>query len=202
MIEFKLFLYIIIIFSAIFHEYFHGWAANYLGDSTAKYAGRLTLNPLKHMETMGTVVIPLLLLFFLGGFIGWAKPVPYNPYNLRDQKWGSTKVAFAGPAANFLIALLFAVIIRFSPFGNALHVAISWIIYINIYLALFNLIPVPPLDGSKLIMDLFPKSYQQFSKLSFIGIFLALAIAVTILPPIAQFIYRGFVGISFIPYIF
>ncbi len=202
MLEFKLFLYIIIIFSAIFHEFFHGWMANYLGDPTAKYAGRLTLNPLKHMELMGTVIIPLFLLFFSGGFIGWAKPVPYNPYNLRDQKFGSTKVAFAGPGANFLIALLFALIIRFVPISGPLYIAISWIVYINIFLALFNLIPIPPFDGSKLIMDIFPGKYQQFLKLSFVGIFLALAVAVLILPPIARLIYQLFVGGKFVPYVF
>lgn len=202
MLEFKLFLYIIIILSAIFHEFFHGWMAYILGNPTAKYAGRLTLNPLKHMELMGTVIIPLFLLFFSGGFIGWAKPVPYNPYNLRDQKFGSTKVAFAGPGANFLIAILFALILRFFQIGGPFYIAVSWIVYINIFLALFNLIPIPPLDGSKLIMDLFPEKYQQFLKLSFIGIFLALAVAISILPPIARLIYQFFVGASFVPYAF
>ena len=200
--EFKLFLYIIIIFSAVFHEFFHAWMANALGDPTAKHAGRLTLNPIKHMDLMGTVIIPLFLLFFVGGFIGWAKPVPYNPHNLRDQKWGLTKVAFAGPGANFLIALIFALILRFVPIVGGFYIAISWIIYINIFLGLFNLIPIPPLDGSKLIMDLFPKRSQQFLQTGFIGIFLALFIAIMILSPIAQFIYRIFTGAQFIPYVF
>ncbi len=202
MVEFKIFLYIIIIFSAIFHEFFHAWMANVLGDPTAKYAGRLTLNPLKHIDPMGTVIIPLFLLFFVGGFIGWAKPVPYNPHNLRDQKWGSTKIALAGPGANFLLVLIFALIFRLVPIGGSFYIAISWIIYINVFLALFNLIPIPPLDGSKLIMDLFPKQSQKFSQMGFMGIFLALFIAILILPPIAQFIYKIFVGTTFIPYIF
>lgn len=202
MIEFKIFLYIIIIFSAIFHEFFHAWMANALGDPTAKHAGRLTLNPLKHMDMMGTVIIPLFLLFFVGGFIGWAKPVPYNPRNLRDQKWGSTKVAFAGPGANFLLALIFAFTFRFLPIGEAFHVAISWIIYINIFLGLFNLIPIPPLDGSKLIMDLLPQQSRQFMRMGFMGIFLALIVAIMILPPIAQFVYKIFAGASFVPYVF
>lgn len=202
MLEFKLFLYIIIIFSAIFHEFFHAWMAYQLGDPTAKYAGRLTLNPLKHMDMMGTVIIPLFLLFFAGGFIGWAKPVPYNPYNLRDQKWGSTKVAFAGPGSNFLIALIFALIFRFLPISGAFYIAVSWIIYINIFLALFNLMPIPPLDGSKLIMDLFPQRSRQFLQMGFIGIFLALFVAILILQPIAQFIYKIFVGATFVPYVF
>jgi Zn-dependent protease len=202
MVEFKLFLYIIIIFSAVFHEFFHAWMANVLGDPTAKHAGRLTLNPLKHIDLMGTVIIPLFLLFFVGGFIGWAKPVPYNPHNLRDQKWGSTKVAFAGPGANFLLALIFALIFRFLPIGEAFHVAISWIIYINIFLGLFNLIPIPPLDGSKLIMDLFPQQSRQFMRMGFMGIFLALFVAIMILPPIAQFVYRILAGAPFVPYVF
>lgn len=202
MLEFKLFLYIIIICSAVFHEFFHGWTAYQLGDPTAKYAGRLTLNPLKHIDPMGTVIIPLFLLLFAGAFIGWAKPVPYNPYNLKDQKWGSTKVAFAGPGANFLIALIFSVLFRFLPITESFFIAISWIIYINIFLGLFNLIPIPPLDGSKLLMDLFPKYSQRFLQMSFIGIFLALFVAIMILPPIAQFIYKIFAGATFVPYIF
>ena len=202
MTEFKIFLYIIIIFSAIFHEFFHAWMAYILGDPTAKYAGRLTLNPLKHIDPIGTVIIPLFLLFFAGAFIGWAKPVPYNPRNFRDQKWGSTKVALVGPGANFLIALVFACLIRFVPIAASFYIAISWIIYINIFLALFNLIPIPPLDGSKLLMDLFPKQARQFLQMSFVGIFLALFIAILILPPIAQFIYKIFAGTGFTPYIF
>ncbi len=200
--EFRLFLYIIIIFSAIFHEFFHAWMANILGDPTAKHAGRLTLNPIKHIDPMGTVIIPLFLLFFSGVFIGWAKPVPYNPHNLKDQKWGSTKIAFAGPGANFLIALIFALILRLAPIAGEFYVALSWIVYINIFLACFNLIPIPPLDGSKLIMDLFPQRAQQFLQIGFLGIFLALFIAIMILPPIAQFIYQIFVGAPFLPYIF
>ena len=93
----KLFLYIVIVFSATFHEYAHGFIAYKLGDSTAKDAGRLTLNPFAHIDLMGTVIIPLFLLFYGGVFLGWAKPVPYNPYNLKDQKYGSLKVGIAGP---------------------------------------------------------------------------------------------------------
>ena len=202
MIEFKLFLYIIIIFSAVIHEFSHGWMANFLGDPTAKYAGRLTLNPMKHIDPMGTVFIPLFLLFFTGIFIGWAKPVPYNPYNLSDKKFGSTKVAFAGPASNFLIAFIFAVLLRLLPGVGELSIAISWIIYINIFLGLFNLIPIPPLDGSKLLMDLFPRRFEQLSRLSFMGVFLAIFIAMMILPPIAHFVYKFMVGVVPSLYVF
>jgi len=200
--EFRLFLYIIIILSAVFHEFFHGWMANYLGDPTAKEAGRLSLNPLRHIDLMGTVIIPLFLMFTTGSFIGWAKPVPYNPYNLRDKKWGSTKVAFAGPGANFLLAVIFALCLRFLSPYDLFFVPLSWIVYINITLALFNLIPIPPLDGSKLIMDLFPNRFQKFYQIALFGPFLAILIAVIILPPIAKIIYFIFTGEAFIPYVF
>jgi Zn-dependent protease len=197
-LEFKLFLYVIVVFSAVFHEYCHGWMANFLGDPTAKYAGRLTLNPLRHLDPMGTVIIPLFLLFFLGGFIGWAKPVPYNPNNLRDQKYGSAKVGGAGPGANFLIALIFGLFLRFSPPAGFLYLAFAWIVYINIFLGLFNLIPIPPLDGSKLLMDIFPQSrILQVLEQSFIGIFLAIALAIMFLPYLSSFLYYFITGSVF-----
>jgi Zn-dependent protease len=198
-LEFKIFLYFIIVFSAVFHEYFHGWMANYLGDPTAKHAGRLTLNPLKHLDPVGTVFLPLFLLFFWGGFIGWAKPVPYNPYNLRDPKYGSAKVGIAGPLANFLIALLFGIMIRFLALEGFLSIAFSLIVYINIFLGLFNLIPIPPLDGSKILMDFFPRSrILQVLESSFIGIFLAIVIAINFLPRLAGFIYTLIAGGPFL----
>lgn len=179
---FGLFLYCVVIISAVFHEFMHGWTADYLGDPTAKNLGRLTLNPLKHLDMVGTVILPLFLIITTGGFIGWAKPVPYNPHNLRDQKFGSTRVAFAGPAANFLISIVFALILRFLNPSPVLFVTFSWIVYINLWLGFFNLIPVPPLDGSKLIMDLFPRSAVFLSRFAFGGIFLALIIAIFVLP--------------------
>jgi len=205
LMEFKLFLYIIIIFSAVLHEFFHGWTANYLGDPTAKYAGRLTLNPLKHLDMFGTVILPLFLLFFSGAFIGWAKPVPYNPYNLRDQKWGSAKVAIAGPAANFSLALIFSLVLRFLPaegFPLIFYIPVSWIVYTNILLGVFNLLPFPPLDGSTILMSFFPQKAELFFRIRAIGIFLALMTAIYILSPFAHLIYKLLVGIRFIPYVF
>jgi Zn-dependent protease len=172
--------------------------ANYLGDPTAKNMGRLTLNPLKHMDLVGTVLMPLFLLFAVGGFLGWAKPVPYNPYNLRDRKYGSAKVGFAGPAGNLLIALIFGILIRFLPAQGTLFVALTWIVYINIFLALFNLIPIPPLDGSKLLKDLFPRSAYALERLSFFGIFLAIIIAIMFLSSFATLIYYLITGQSFL----
>lgn len=202
MIDIRFFLYIIIILSAVFHEYAHGWVAYRLGDSTAKDAGRLTLNPLVHLDPIGTVLLPLFLLFTWGGFIGWAKPIPYNPHNLSDQRYGSLKVAIAGPAANLLIALTLGLALRFSfgylfslsPGLAQLPMLLSLIVYINIFLALFNLIPFAPLDGSKIFADLFPKQWMYFMRTGFLGIFLALFIAFTVLSPIANFIFWVIVG--------
>ncbi len=191
-IESKIFIYIIIIFSSIIHEYCHAWAAYAQGDHTAKDMGRLTLNPISHMDLYGTVIVPLFFLFFANGFIGWAKPVPINPYNFKNQKWGLTIVSLAGPASNLFIALVLGLLIRFSVFPffkNPFEI----IAYINIFLALFNLIPVPPLDGSKLLINKFPKLEEKFGK-SFIGIFIALIIAITILPYVAGFIFLFFTG--------
>lgn len=191
-IETKVFIYIIIIFSSIIHEYCHAWVAYLQGDHTAKNEGRLTLNPIPHLDLYGTVIIPLFFLFFMNGFIGWAKPVPINPYNFKNQKNGIIWVSLAGPGSNFLIALILGTLVRFSVFPF-LNLPFSFIIYINIFLALFNLIPIPPLDGSKLLTNKFPKLEEKFGG-SFIGMFIALAIAITILPYIASFIYTIFVG--------
>ncbi|MBU4284805.1 site-2 protease family protein [Patescibacteria group bacterium] len=191
-IESKLFLYIVIVFSAVIHEFSHAWAAYASGDPTAKNEGRLTLNPIPHLEMMGTVIIPLFLLFFANSFIGWAKPVPVNPYNFKNQKHGMMWVSLAGPGSNLLIALILGLFIRFSVFPF-LSIPFGLIVYINIFLALFNLIPVPPLDGSKLLLNKFPHLEEKLGK-SFLGIFIALIIAITILPHIAGFIFTLFVG--------
>lgn len=198
----EIFIYIIIVLSAVFHEYAHGWAAYQLGDSTAKDAGRLTLNPLVHLDPIGTVILPLFLLFTSGMFLGWAKPVPYNPYNFRDLKYGTLKVAAAGPGANFLIALVLGLILRLflpviSSYSMALPFYLGFIIYVNIFLALFNLLPFPPLDGSKIFADLFPNQWRYFRQLGMMGIFIALFMAFFILSPIANFIFKIIVGRGF-----
>src|SRR3989344_2529066 len=144
----------VLIMSVVIHEVSHGYAALYLGDPTAKYAGRLTINPLKHLDPFGSVILPILLAITKAGFIiGWAKPVPYNPYNVRYGRWGEALVALAGPASNLLLAFLFGLVFRLGggflpvPF---LSLAVS-VILINVVLAVFNLVPIPPLDGSKLL---------------------------------------------------
>ncbi|MDD5145796.1 MAG: site-2 protease family protein [Candidatus Pacebacteria bacterium] len=194
----KIFLYVIIVFSAVFHEYLHAWTAYYLGDPTAKNSGRLTLNPIKHLDPIWTVLVPLFGLFFFNSFVGMAKPVPYNPYNLRDQKYGSIKVGISGPLANFAIAAIFGLVIRFFQIQGTPYLFLKLIVYVNIFLGLFNLIPVPPLDGSKILMFFFPRSrFLRFLEYSFLGIFLALAIAFMFLPPFADFSYFIITGRKF-----
>ena len=154
---------IILIFSVIIHEVSHGYSAYLQGDNTAKYAGRLTLNPLKHLEWFGSFILPV-ISFFLGGFIiGWAKPVPFNPYNLRNQRWGEALVAIAGPASNICLALFFGLLLRFGVWtmlGAGFVYVATAIVFINLVLATFNIIPIPPLDGSKILFSFFPYSMQ------------------------------------------
>ncbi len=158
-----LFLIAILIFSIVIHEVSHGAMANYLGDPTAKYAGRLTLNPLKHLDPIGSVLVPVFLILMTGKGIGWAKPVPINPLNFRDRKYGSLKVAIAGPGANLVVALVFGLVIRFgfTFFPASLISIFSSIVFLNILLAVFNLIPIPPLDGSHVLFTFLPYSMQN-----------------------------------------
>ena len=156
-----LFVIIVLILSVVIHELAHGYAALAQGDPTAKYAGRLTLNPIKHLDLLGSFVVPVILfLLNVGVIVGWAKPVPYNPYNLRDQRWGESLVALAGPLSNIGIAFVFGLLIRFG--GDTLSAEVmtfaGLIVMINIFLALFNLIPLPPLDGSKVLFAVLPQT--------------------------------------------
>lgn len=154
-----------LILSIVIHEMAHGYMANWLGDPTARLQGRLSANPLVHIDPLGSVIIPALLFISNAGILfGWAKPVPYNPYNLSDQKYGEAKVAAAGPAINIAIAILFGLLIRFSEtlgLPPAFLDIATYIVYINILLALFNLIPIPPLDGSKIITAFLPFSAER-----------------------------------------
>lgn len=151
---------IALILSIILHEVAHGYAANWLGDPTARLAGRLNLNPVNHIDPVGSILVPGLLFFANAGILfGWAKPVPYNPYNLRNGRWGEAIVAAAGAAMNILLAVVFAIIIRFADvlgLSSSFVELSGYIVYINIILAFFNMIPFPPLDGSKVLMALLP----------------------------------------------
>ena len=173
----KIFLIIVLVMSAVFHEYMHGYAAFKLGDSTAKNAGRLTFNPIKHLDLFGSIIVPLMLIISGASFLfAWAKPVPYNPYNLSDRKYGDAKVAVAGPLANLAIALIFGLIWRFMPFINITFSGfIAMIIYINLILMIFNLIPIPPLDGSKILSAfLSPEAKHRYLSLERYGLLFVL----------------------------
>lgn len=152
-----LFYIVILIMSVVVHEVAHGYAAYYFGDTTARDQGRLTLNPIKHLDMFGSVIIPLILILTKAGFVfGWAKPVPYNPNNLSDRKRGTLWVASAGIIANLVLAVFFGLILRFAGahLPGAVSIILSTIVFVNIVLAIFNLIPLPPLDGSKILFTL------------------------------------------------
>lgn len=171
-----------ILLALAFHEFAHGWVADRLGDPTARLAGRLTMNPLSHLDPLGT------LMLFLPPHIGWAKPVPVNPYNLNNPKRGIVWVSLAGPGANLVMAAGFGMLIRAFNTGGILQSvslpqpAVMIIIYglmINISLAVFNLIPVPPLDGSRLLGGLLPdKLEREYHKLDVLGPMLILVLVI------------------------
>ena len=153
--------------SVVVHEVAHGYTAYLLGDNTARLSGRLTLNPIKHLDPFGSVILPLLLVFMNAGFvIGWAKPVPYNPNNLRDVKKGTFLVAIAGILANLILVIIFGLFIRFMPMfisgvaAESLYRITSIIVILNLVLVVFNLIPIPPLDGSKILFSYLPVKYK------------------------------------------
>lgn len=190
----------ILIMSVVIHEVSHGMAALWLGDPTAKYAGRLTFNPLKHLDFWGSFVVPFMMIKFFGVGFGWAKPVPYNPYNLRDQKHGPALVGMAGPLSNIIIAVIFGLGARLIPlsavvkddilinmfnregllsFFSGSFVSIFFWFFIsigaiNIFLAFFNLIPIPPLDGSKLLFSIIPMRTETKILLEQYGFFFLL----------------------------
>jgi Zn-dependent protease len=163
-----------ILFSIIIHEVAHGWIAHRLGDDTAKRMGRLTLNPLRHIDPIGTLILPLFMIIAGGPVFGWAKPVPFNPYNFKrniDPRNGIVWVALAGPLSNLLIAFLtsfsyVAAVELFSPLPRLLYFSVRTVaealISVNLILGCFNLIPIPPLDGSKILIRFLPRKYSHY----------------------------------------
>ncbi len=160
--EILLFILVLLV-SVILHEVAHGFAAEKLGDPTARMAGRLTLNPISHIDPIGSVLVPgLLALSGTNMLFGWAKPVPYNPYNIRYGKWGEALVAVAGPVTNIVLAGIFAIALQFDAIVNPSFIMIAQtVILLNIVLAVFNMVPIPPLDGSKVLFALLPDRFYH-----------------------------------------
>ncbi len=196
-----LFSIIILIISVIVHEVSHGLMADKLGDPTARLQGRLTLNPLKHIDPVGSILVPLITSMF-GFTFGWAKPVEYNPYNLKNRRVGELLIALAGPGSNILIALIFGLIIRYAITLSNLNTAFievcSYIVVINIVLAIFNLIPLPPLDGSKVLFYLLPRKYDHIRTVleRYAPIFILIVVFFLwqTISPIVPFIFRLLTG--------
>jgi Zn-dependent protease len=166
----ELFQIIVLIFSAVLHEVSHGFTAEKLGDPTARLSGRLTLNPLKHLEFFGSFILPLSLFLLSGGkfIFGWAKPVPYNPLNLKHPLRGGALIALAGPLSNFFIAIFFGIILNIVGLNLPISGLFLIIIYINILLGVFNLVPIPPLDGSKVLFGILPHKKWTYDLIRFL----------------------------------
>jgi len=181
---------VVLIFSIVVHEVAHGYVALKNGDPTARILGRLTLNPIPHIDPIGTILLPLLLLFSGAGILfGWAKPVPVNPLNFRNYRWGEMTVSAAGPLSNLALAVLFSFLLQLGPVNLGLMKMALWGVQINIFLALFNLIPIPPLDGSHILAILLPRDLARlYAYLEPVGFILILVL-----------FYSGLMGVVLMP---
>lgn len=200
--ELIIFQILVLLFSVVIHEVSHGVVADHLGDPTARLQGRLTLNPLKHLDPFGSVILPLMLVLLNTGVVfGWAKPVPYNPLNLKNPEKGGAMIAAAGPLSNFILAITFAIIFRIAGafFPNPVLLGlVSQIVLINIVLATFNLVPIPPLDGSRVLFALLPPSMDNLKytleRYGFVLVLFFIFFGISVIYPVIFGIYRLFLG--------
>lgn len=199
-----IFQFVVFIFSVMVHEVSHGLMAYRLGDDTAKQMDRLNLNPLKHLDFFGSILLPFLLVISNSPVVfGWAKPVPYNPNNLKNPGMGTAMIGAAGPLSNIVLAVIFGLLIRFG--GGLLSVTLpplilllNIIVFINILLAIFNLVPIPPLDGSKLLFALLPGKFYRFQRIlenyGLVILLFFLFFGVGLIIPLVRFGYFLLVG--------
>lgn len=186
-------LVVVLLFSIIIHEIAHGYVALLNGDPTARMLGRITLNPIPHIDPVGSILLPVLLLLSQSSFlIGWAKPVPVNPLNFRNYRWGEFAVSAAGPVSNLVLAAIFSMVLRLGLENPGLTQLAFYGVSINIILALFNLIPIPPLDGSHILALVLPRELARlYSYLQPVGFILILILFYTgILWAILMPLYR------------
>lgn len=193
----------ILFFSIVLHEFFHGYVAYLNGDDTARILGRLTLNPIPHIDPIGTILLPIILILsspLTGGvIIGWAKPVPINPFKFKDYDKGMFTVGLAGPLSNIILGTILALISRSFPGGYVKEI-LFWGAYINFILAFFNLIPIPPLDGSRIIIVFLPRELRiPYERIEKYGIFIVMAFVflhgLNFIVPVVQKIVSAIAGI-------
>lgn len=200
---------LILILSVMAHEISHGMMADHLGDPTARLMGRLSLNPIKHIDPIGSIIVPGILILMQTPFlIGWAKPVPVNPLNFKDRRYGEAKVSLAGPGANLIIALVFGLIMRImvwvgasSAFAVNLFGLFQIIVWINLLLAVFNLIPIPPLDGSHILFAFLPERFEKvkifMQRYSLIILLFFIMFLFRLIVPVVAFLFRLITGVPF-----
>lgn len=191
-----------LVFSIVIHEVAHGYAAHRLGDPTARMSNRLTLNPLAHVDPVGSVILPLILVFVGSPVLfGWAKPVPFNPQYFRDPRRGIMIVGAAGPLSNFALAVACGILFRFvGAYWGILAIFLAYMCVTNVMLGVFNLIPIPPLDGSRVLFGILPQRllwrYMELERYGFIIVFILLWAGVLdrVMYPIANFLLGLFLG--------